>query len=135
MEKKTQRLTSELSDQMKNHVEDLLNRRSELKDIEETLKEEKDFYGKKFKEILNNLGVDTVVGPNSSITLTERVTKTLSEELFMKNLVAVLENYIPQRKMKEFVANFNLSAVIENSKEEKVSDPYVVFTIKKNGKK
>lgn len=135
MEKKTQRLTSELSDQMKNHVEDLLNRRSELKDIEETLKEEKDFYGKKFKEILNNLGVDTVVGPNSSITLTERVTKTLSEELFMKNLVAILENYIPQRKMKEFVANFNLSAVIENSKEEKVSDPYVVFTIKKNGKK
>jgi hypothetical protein len=38
----------------------------------------------------------------------------------MKNLVAILENYIPARKMKEFVANFNVASVLENSKEERV---------------
>ena len=137
MEKKTQRLTSELSDKMKEHAEYLLDKRGELKDIEETLTQEKDFYNGKLKDLLEKLSVDVIVGPVSQVAYTQRTTKTLSDELLCKNILGLVENYLPAKKFKEIetVLRLNMSALIENSKEEKLSSPYVVFSIKKNGKK
>jgi len=137
MEKKKQRLTSELSDKMKEHAEYLLDKRGELKDIEETLKQEKDFYNGKLKDLLEKLDVDIVVGPESQVAWTQRSTKTLSEELLCKNVLDFLDLFIPSKKRKDVEKQLfmHIGSLIEQSKEEKLSDPYVVFSIKKNGKK
>lgn len=140
MEKKTQRLTSELDKAKREYAEFLLVSRGQIKRIEATIKTEKDDCNTKLMALLDELGVDKIIGPETNATIATKVSKSLDEEMLLVNLINYLrlDIGIDKKSMSKISGALDvirLKDLIDRSKVEKESAPFINFTEnKKNGK-
>lgn len=133
MEKKTQRLTTELEPKQKEYAEFLLNNRAQIKKMEETIKTEKDDCNSKLMNLLTDLDINKIVGPENNATITVKISKSLDEEKLLINLFEFLsiDFGLDTKKIKSLQKQLDivrLHDLIEKSKIEKESAPFINFS-------
>lgn len=124
-------LTSALPSKTKLLAEDLLYRRGNLKRIEEQVSKEKDDCNSQLLELIGVLGYKTIYGPDSSATMTQKTTKALNEKELVAKVLRFISPFVSDVDMKKIEGTLTpkiMKSLIEDSKDEKLSKPFINFT-------
>lgn len=124
-------LTSDLPSKTKLMAEELLSRRGNLKRIEEQVSKEKNDCNDQLLKLIDMLGYKTVYGPDSSATMAQKVTKTLNEEVLISNIITFISPFVSAdglKNIEKVLTPKYMKAMLEDSKDEKLSKPFINFT-------
>ena len=77
------------------------------------------------------LGYKTVYGPDSSATMTQKITRVLNEKELVAKVLNFISPFVSDVDMKKIEGTLTpkiMKALIEDSKDEKLSKPFINFT-------
>lgn len=136
--KKT-RKTEELEGKTREYAEHLLSARLQVKKIEESIKTEKDSYNLSLMNLMNDLNIEKIIGPNSEAQISIKESKKLNHEILLLNLGEFLVSEIGLNKkqvdlLKKNLDGVRLRDIMEKSTDVSVGNPFVAFNEKRNGK-
>ena len=124
-------LTSDLPNKTKLMAEELLSRRGQIKRIEEQVSKEKNECNDQLLKLIDMLGYKTVYGPDSSATMTQKITRVLNEKELVAKVLNFISPFVSDVDMKKIEGTLTpkiMKALIEDSKDEKLSKPFINFT-------